>query len=83
MLTSKPCPKCHGIVVDDPLQDELFCIHCGWRPRAIPYDVQREVDAHLGQASIGRAQNHIPRGQPSPSWWERTHRRKERRSQTG
>ena len=78
MITSDPCPRCHGIVVDEPLQDELLCINCGWRPRLVPPDVQREVDAHLGEPTVERAHRHIPRGKPSLSWSERASRRKER-----
>ena len=83
MITAEPCPRCHGIVVDEPTQDELLCINCGWRPRLVPPDVQREVDIHRGEPSIGRAHRHLPRGKPSLSWSERARRRKERLSETG
>ncbi len=83
MITKKPCPRCHGIVVDEPLQDELICINCGWRPRFVPADVQRDVESHLGEPSIERAHRHIPRGKPSLTWSERARRRGERRSQAG
>ena len=81
LITAEPCPRCKGIVIDEPLQDELLCINCGWRPRLVPSEVQREVDIHLGESSIERAHKHIPRGRPSMSWRERAQRRKERRSQ--
>ena len=83
MIRADPCPRCNGIVVDEPLQDELICINCGWRPRLIPPDVQREVDAHLGESTVERAHRHIPRGRPSLKWSERARRRKERLSDTG
>jgi hypothetical protein len=75
MIATEPCPRCHGIVIDEPLQDELMCINCGWRPRLVSPDVQREVDAQLGASTMGRAHKHIPRGRPSPSWPERLRRR--------
>ena len=80
MIIAEPCPRCNGIVVDEPLQDELICINCGWRPRAVPSDVQRDVDNHRGEPSVERAHKHIPRGKPTPSWSERARRRNERRS---
>ena len=83
MITTEPCPRCHGNVVDEPLQDELICINCGWRPRSVPPGVQRDVDAHLGQHFVERAHRHIPGGMPSPDWSERARRRKERLSETG
>ena len=81
MITTEPCPRCHGIVVDEPLQDELICINCGWRPISVPASVQRDVDTHLGKRSVERAHKHTPRGKPSMDWSERARRRKERRSQ--
>ena len=83
MSKAEPCPRCHGIVVDEPLQDEPICINCGWRPPSIPPDVQREVDTHMGESSIERAHKHIPRGKPSLSWAERARRRKERQRKAG
>lgn len=75
-----PGPRCHGFVVDEPLQDELICVNCGWRPLSVPADVQRDVDAHLGESSVERAHKHIPRGKPTLNWAERSRRRKARRS---
>jgi hypothetical protein len=83
MITAEPCPRCQGVVVDEPLQDELICINCGWRPRLVPPDVQREVDARLGEPSVERAHKHIPRGKTSVKWSERVRRRKERLSGSG
>ena len=81
MITAEPCPRCHGNVSDEPLQDELICINCGWRPLVVATDVQREVDAHRGEPTVERAHNHIPRGMPSLSWSERARLRKERLSE--
>lgn len=79
----RACPRCNGVVLDDPFESEMKCLNCGWRPRAIPDDVKREVEAHRGKSNIGYNRKRPPRGKPPLSGWERLKQRKEQHGQNG
>ncbi|HAL46759.1 MAG: hypothetical protein FI707_11565 [SAR202 cluster bacterium] len=82
MLRQETCPRCEGLVVDEPFEDELKCIYCGWRPVEIPDDVQREVDSHIGRSFIDHSRKRPPRGKPPLSGWEREKLRRQRQNGT-
>ena len=77
------CPRCNGVVLDDPFEGEMKCVTCGWRPRSVPDDVEREVEAHRGKSNIGHNRKRPPRGKPPLSGWERVKRRKDKQGQNG
>ena len=80
MIRPESCPKCDGVIVDEPLEDELKCLSCGWRPAEIPPDVQEEVDLHLGRSFIDHSRKHLPRGKPPLTGWEREKLRRQRQN---
>ena len=77
------CPRCNGVVLDDPFEAEMKCVTCGWRPRTVPDDVKREVEAHKGKSNIGHNRKKPPRGKPPLSGWERMQKLKEKQRQDG
>jgi len=55
------CPRCSGVVLDDPFEVEKKCVTCGWHPRVVPDEVKREVEAYKGKSNIGHNRKRPPR----------------------
>jgi Zn ribbon nucleic-acid-binding protein len=75
------CPRCNGVVLADPFEDDVKCVTCGWHPRTVPDDVMLEVEAHKGKSNIGHNRKRPPQGKPALSGWERLKRRREKQRQ--
>ena len=53
-IHTETCPRCNGAVVDYQTSDEdsPTCLTCGWRDQQVSPDVQREINASLGQPKL-------------------------------
>ena len=81
MIIFGACPRCGGAVIEDtsPMEDSPLCITCGWRRTELSREIRAEVEAHLGEKSIGNRYVHrrIGKGKTPLSGWERVKRLRE------
>ena len=63
-------PRCKGAVIDYQVssEDSPTCLTCGWQEQQVSADVQREINASLGQSKLAISPFiHAP---SRVAWWQ-------------